>query len=133
MESATINVYPYASTPQGFVVKTVGRVVVIDGQHGEYYPDEPANVVEYYLDGPGLVGDGIQEVEEEEEEEEQEDEQEEEEYEPIEGNTEFDVGWMYVNIDNIKDLYARMCEDPDSWIKPYFYKRPPAVWAGDLG
>jgi len=51
---------------------------------------------------------------------------------PIEGSTEFDLGWTYASLNNIESLYDLMCEDPDTWVRAYFYKRPPAVWTGGL-
>jgi len=111
LQSVSIYEFPDPNHPQGFSVSTSGRVVVIDGQHGDYRPDQL-----------GFIGDGSG----------GEQEEEREEYEPIEGNTELDLGWMYASIDTTEDLYDLMCEDPDTWVRPYFYKRPPAVWTGDL-
>ncbi len=55
-------------------------------------------------------------------------EEDEEEYTPIDGDTDFDVGWMYVELMCANVAYDTMCENINTWSRPWFYKRPPAVW-----
>ncbi|KAK3331481.1 hypothetical protein B0H66DRAFT_613970 [Apodospora peruviana] len=114
MESATLVEYPSAVNPTGFYLKVGGRVVLIDGQHGEHFLNQPG-IDEYDLeemeDGDLDKDDG---------------------YEPIEGKTTFDVGWQYVDLQVTSAIYDIMCENHDTWIRPHFYQRPPAVWDGKM-
>ena len=88
-----------------------GRVVLIDGQFGEHFLDEPE----------------LNDYDREEIEANfwAEEDLEEEEYEPIEGRTTFDVGWLYVDLELASTIYDRLCETSDEWTRPHFYKRPP--------
>lgn len=114
MESATLREYPSVTNPTGFFLKVGGRVVLIDGQYGEHY-----------LNQPGMNEYDRQEIEDGDMDEE---DVEEDEYDPIEGKTEYDVGWQYVELELTATVYNRLCEYHDAWIRPHFYKRPPEVW-----
>ena len=116
LESATLTEYPSAVNPTGFYLKVDGRVVLIDSQYGEHF-----------LNHPGVDEYDWQEIEDGDLAEEDLDE---DEYDPIEGKTSFDVGWQYVGLGVAAAIYDIMCENYDAWIRPSFYKRPPAVWDG---
>lgn len=113
MESATMTEIPYPVNPTGFYLDVKGQVVLIDGQLQDEWMPPP----------PELTQEDLDEMEEEGWEEEQ--------YTPIDGNTDFDVGWMYVELMFASVAYDTMCEGMDTWSQRWFYKRPPTVWNAD--
>lgn len=56
----------------------------------------------------------------------------EEEYDPIDGNTGLDVGWMYISLHFASIAYDTMSENMNTWSERWFYTRPPAVWDGSF-
>ncbi|KAL8381652.1 hypothetical protein RB595_005775 [Gaeumannomyces hyphopodioides] len=82
----------------------LGQVVVIDGTHGRHDEDL------------GAFGD-----------EDEDEDEDEEEYDPLEGNTAWDVGWTYVDASCLtttyEDLHRRMT-DWETWEMVYDRCRP---------
>ena len=114
MESATLTERPLLSSPTGLHLNVKGWVVLVDSQsQDEWAPPHP-------------------EATQEELEEMEEEGWEEEQYTPIDGDTDFDVGWMYIDLRFVSIAYDTMCENSDTWSRPWFYKRPPAVWNGSF-
>jgi len=79
-----------------------GTGVVIDGQFGEHDRD----VINRAIGGAR------------------------EEFEPVEGRTGWDVGWMYFRLYLPPALYENLSMSEDEWAGSYFYKRPPGVYIG---
>lgn len=111
MESATLteNYSPYRRS--GVHLEVEGRVILINSElFYEMWPH------------PEPTQEELDEIEEEE--------WAEEEYDPIDGNTGLDLGWMYISLRFASLAYDTMSEDMDTWSQRWFYKRPPAVWDG---
>ncbi|KAK1836420.1 hypothetical protein QBC39DRAFT_367235 [Podospora conica] len=114
MESAAMTEYPMATKPTGVHYIVKGKVVLVGSQlQDEWIPPHPEATQEE-----------LDEIEEEE--------WAEEEYPPIDGDTSWDVGWMYVELRFVASAYEMLSENlsEDSWRERWFYKRPPAVFPG---
>jgi hypothetical protein len=80
LESATLTEHPLLSSPTGLYLNVKRRVVLVDSQfQDEWAPPHP-------------------ETTQEELEEMEEKDWEEEQYTPIDGDTDFDIGWMYIKL-----------------------------------
>lgn len=113
MESGSITEHPFPLNPTGVYLDVKGRLVLLDSQlRDEWWPQ--LEVTQKDLD----------EMEEEGWEEEQ--------YSPVESDTGFDVGWMYIELMFASVAYDTMCENIDTWSQPWFYRRPPLVWDGSF-
>ncbi|KAK1750486.1 hypothetical protein QBC47DRAFT_394141 [Echria macrotheca] len=116
MMSASLTAYPFPQNPTGFHLKVEGHVVLIDAQYGQHYLNQPG--IDEYDRAELESGDLTEE------------DLEEGQYEPIEGKTEYDVGWQYIKLELTATIYDQMCHFHDAWIQPNFYTRPPAIGEG---
>ncbi len=98
--------YPSVVSPDGVFLKVGGRAVLIDAEYSEHFLNQPG-VDEYDMEEIE-AGDLLEE------------DLEEDEYDPIEGKTTFDVGWLYVDLGVVPIIYDTLCENHDTWTRQHF-------------
>ena len=62
------------------------------------------------------------------EDDEEGDDEEDDQFPPIDGQTDYDVGWMLVKLEYTGTAYERLAESWDGWVDTYM--RPPEVYGG---
>lgn len=97
------------------------------GRHGMEFYYYSGRVVVINAEPPLPVRQGDEE-EEEDEDEDEEDDEEDDQHPPVDGRTDYDIGWMFVPLEYTGVIYNRLAEGWDSWVDAY--KRPPATWTG---
>jgi hypothetical protein len=90
------------------------RVVLIDGQFSQH-PGGALELDEYELQE---IADGEYTLEDVEDNDDT--------YDPIEGRTSYDVGWMYIQLQFVSSSYERLAESAHEWTE--MYKRPPGAY-----